>query len=227
MPLNRLFQLITIGLVAQCVSCGTDRDSIKKESADASLPVIRITADDTVLPFGDVELTLEIVSRDDRDLPKEIRVTFRNKSATRGCLALPRPVVEDHDYVTSLPCLCIGMRGAREFEGSSPPEPFFLYAIPRGESAGPLEGVYLEPRAHFARRYALTSFCVIGHGIAPKPTVNFLALHGPGDKECELRAYVITDWTDFTRVESNPVAVRTSELKDLAEPAASTERVGE
>ncbi len=201
-----------VGIVALCISCGTSRDSVKNESADLNLPVIRIAEGDTVLPLSDIELSLEIVSRDHRGLPKDITVAFRNKSAKRGCLALPRPVVEDHDYNPSLPCLGVGMRGAPRFEGDSPPEPFFLYTIPRREFVGPLEGVNLDPGAHFARQYALTSFCMIGHGIGPKPNANFFTCYRKGDEESELRAYLITNWNNFNRIESNPLVVRSSEL---------------
>jgi hypothetical protein len=202
---------IAIAFVAACASCGTRGDSPPSESAVASLPVIRMTDADTELPFTDVELSLEIVSRDHRGLPKDIRITYRNKSAERGCLPLPRPFVEEHDDPT-LPGLCVGMRGAAERAGLHPPEPVFLYTIPRREFAGPLEGVYLDPGASFARQYALTSFCLIGHGIAPNPNANFFTCYRAGNEASELRAYLITNWSDLPKIASNPVKVRSSEL---------------
>lgn len=207
---NRWFRTSAIALVALCTSCGTDRDSTMPEPADNRLPVTRIAENEPTMSFNDVELSLELISRDMRGLPKEIRITFRNTSSKRGCLVLPRPVVEGDDYGASLPCLCVGMRETGD-DDLIRAEPIFLYAKPRGQSAGPREGVYLDAGAQIARKYDLSSFCLIGHGIAPKPNANFSTCYKTGDQESELRACVITDWTNLTRINSNPILVRTSE----------------
>jgi len=208
---SRLFRgVIALGLFGMCGACRPEGNPPKQVPAAASSPVILITDEITPLSFADVELTLAIVSRDERDLPKEIAVTFRNNSSARGCLALPRPVVEDHDYRSSLPCLVVGMR--KLSQSLSPTEPIFLYAIPHTDSAGLLEGIYLEQGATLTRQYKLASFCLIGHGIGPKPEANFLTCYEGGNLEYELRAYVITDWKTFQRHDSNPLAVRASEF---------------
>jgi len=202
---------IVIGFITLSASCNSEGKPTENESSPATSPVIQITEDVATLPYDAVNISMDIVSRDRRGLPMKIEIAFQNKSSERGCLALPRPVVEDRDYNASLPCLCVGMRGLPEFDGSTPPEPFFLYVIPRREFAGPLEGVYLDPDEKVLRQYNLTSFCVIGHGIGPKPNANFSTCYHAGTNESELRAYVITDWNKFSRVESNPVVVQSSE----------------
>jgi hypothetical protein len=203
--------LPAIALVAMCVSCGPDRETTEKDPADSNLPVTQISADEPTLPLGDIELSLDVTGRDARGLPKEIRITFRNRSAKRGCLALPRPVVEDEDYDASLPCLMVGMRETGDND-PHPSEPGYLDTKPRGQSAGPREGVYLDPGAQMVRRYDLASFCMIGHGIGPKPAANFSTCHQPGNERRELRAYLVADWNGLTRIESNPVEVRMSEV---------------
>jgi hypothetical protein len=206
---NHWFRTSAIGVVALFISCGTDRDSMMPEPADKCLPVTRIAENEPTMSFNDVELSLEVISRGTRGLPKEIRITFRNKSSKRGCLVLPRPVVEGDDYDASLPCLCVGMRETRD-DDLPPAEPIFLYVKPRGQPTGPKGGVYLDAGAKIARRYELSSFCLIGHGIGPNPNANFSTCYKTGDQESELRAYVITKWTNLTRINSKPILVRTS-----------------
>jgi hypothetical protein len=208
---NQWFRTSAIGLIALCTSCGTDRDSTKSEPADPSLPVTRIAENEPTLSFDEVELSLELISRDLRGLPKEILITFRNNSSKRGCLALPRPVVEGEDYDASLPCLWVGMRETGD-DDLRRGEPIFLYTKPRGQSAGPKEGVYLDAGARIARQYELSSFCVIGHGIGPKPSANFSTCYQTGDQESELRACLITEWNNLTLIDSNPILIRSSEL---------------
>jgi hypothetical protein len=215
---TRRFHLPTIALIALCASCSADREARENEPADSNLPVTRIADDEPTLPLGDIELSLDVASRDARGLPKQIRITFRSRSAQRGCLALPRPVVEEQDFNASLPCLMVGMRETGGND-SSPGEPVFLYTMSaglyteaRGSTAGPREGVYLDPGTQWTRTYDLSAFCIIGHGIAPKPEANFSTCYQAGDQPSELRAYLVTDWNNLTRIESKPIAVRSSEL---------------
>lgn len=206
---NHWFPTSAIGLIALCTSCGTDRDLTNSAPAGTVAPATRITESEPTLSFNDVELSLELISRDKRGLPKDIRITFRNRSLKRGCLVLPRPVVEGEDYDASLPCLCVGMR---ETGDDFPGEPIFLYTRPRGQSAEPREVAYLDAGAKIARAYDLSSFCLIGHGIGPDPNANFSTCYQTGDQESELLACLITEWSNLTRINSNPIVVRTSEL---------------
>jgi hypothetical protein len=64
----------------------------------------------------------------------------------------------------------------------------------------------------FEQKYDLSQFCLIGHGIGPKPGANFSTCHQPGSERRELRAYLVTDWNELTRIESNPVPIRSSEV---------------
>lgn len=212
MTLKFLFSVIVLGLLGLCASCGPESNATKQESVAESLPVIRITDDIKPLSFDEVELTLEIVSRDPRGLPKEIGLTFRNKSSARGCLALPRPVIEGQRYEQSLPCLAVGMRETGFRTGSTLGEPFFLDTRPRPDQVGPLEGVYLDPGESITLQYTLSNCCVIGHGIGPKAEANFLTCYDAGNEESELRAYVITDWSGFQRSASNSILVKSSKF---------------
>lgn len=212
MTFQRWVLVMTTALAALCASCGKERGETTEALAGGGLPVVRIAANEPTLALSDIDLSLELVSRDGRGVPKEIRVAFRNKSAQRGCLALPRPVSEDGTgFDATVPFLLVGMRSGKEDDFTAK-EPGFMYAQPRGEPAGPLEGVYLDAGASFARQYDLSSFCLIGHGIGPKAAANFLTCYQAGDLESELRALLMTEGAKVTEVRSNPVLVRTSEV---------------
>ena len=210
-PLNPNRWFLLVGLIPWLAACGADRELVGEKDPGVELPIVRVGESDSSLPWSDVGLSLEITRRDSRNVPQEIRVTFVNNSAKRGRLALPRPVVEGVDYAESLPCLCVGVRDVAELDDLTPKELAYLYTLPRGRSAGELMGVDLEPGAKFARRYELSSFCAIGHGIAAKAAANFSTMYRAGDEANELRVYVITDWNKLTRIESNPAAARLSE----------------
>ena len=185
---------IVLAIVAISTSCHSDRES-RDLPTDINLPVVQISAGESTLSLDDIELTLDVIKRDRRGLPKSISILFRNSSSERGCLAIPRPVIEGEDYYPSLPCLCVGMRKVVKPDSfSHSGEPMFLYIVPSGKSLRSLEGVYLDPGESYMRLYDLSSFCIIGHGIGPKEEANFLTSYHAGRLESELRAYIITEW---------------------------------
>src|SRR5690349_6582614 len=112
-------------LVVLCAACGKNPDPapLAPVPAETTLPVVPIADEEPTLSWDDIELTLDMAGSDRRDLPKEIRITFRNRSSKRGCLVLPRPVIEDQSYDLSMPSLLVGMRETHA-NGSSPAEPF-------------------------------------------------------------------------------------------------------
>lgn len=173
------------------------------EASKNEKQIVNLSPTDTTLSLDVVELVLEVVKKDQSGLPELIEVCYRNKSKQKGCLALPRPVVEDTDYELSRPCLCVAT------------ESLFLFTVPKGSPHELLTGVYLEPGEEFKRQYKLSSFCVIGHGIGPKPPANFPACYSAGEFEHPMQALIITDWNKLTRIASKDVTFKASEI-DLA-----------
>lgn len=170
------------------------------EASKSDKQMVNLSPTDKTLSLDEVELVLEVVEKDPKGLPELIEVCYRNKSTQKGCLALPRPVVEDTDYDLFRPCLCVAT------------ESLFLFTIPKGSPHELLTGVYLEPGEEFKRQYKLSSFCVIGHGIGPKPPANFPACYSAGEFEHRMQALIITDWNEFTRIASKDVTFKASEI---------------
>ena len=73
---NQWFRTSAIGLIALCTSCGTDRDSTKSEPANTNLPVTRIAENEPTISFSDIELSLEVTSRDSEACRKRFRSPF-------------------------------------------------------------------------------------------------------------------------------------------------------
>lgn len=195
----KLYQILgCILLLATCTACNSKM--AKKEEAKDDQQVVNLSPTDKTLSLDEVELFLDVVKKDPNELPELIEVRYRNKSSQRSCLALPRPVVEDTDYELSRPCLCVAT------------ESLFLLTIPKGSPHESPTGVYLEPGEEVKRQYKLSSFCVIGHGIGPKPPANFPACYSAGKIEHSMQALIITDWNQFTRIASKDVTFNASEI---------------
>jgi len=158
-----------------------------------------------LLPWGDVQLSLKITSFDERGLPSEVGVGFRNLSTKRGFLTLPKGYTAPDD---AMPVIALAI-GVREEEDRG--EPIFLYVQNSQPSAERLLRVDLVPGQTVYREYDCRSFCLIGHGVGPDPAANFSTCYRPGKARVELRAYLFLDLSrDFTRLESNPIVLHTS-----------------
>lgn len=170
------------------------------ESSNSDQLVVSLTSEDKTLDLDEIEVFLEFVKKDKNGLPELIEVSYRNKSSQRGCLALPRPVVEDTSYDLSHPCICVVV------------DALFLFTVPKGSQHQPLTGIYLEPGGTIRRQYKLSSFCVIGHGIGPKAPANFSSCYSAGEIEKSMQVWIVKNWIDLDHIASKDVSFRASEV---------------